>query len=555
MSKSLNGLKVSTALTATLVMFVALFAMAAAAAIWTLRGDQRAIEQLGRVNIERASDLSDLSSRLFQARADLAVAKTYMEGGQEAQRNEALARAGALLESARASRKRLADNPEGDAEGAALYKEVMDASQALDAEVMGPLHKAISGWNGIEANKLADNVMPKVGERYIAAVDKYQGYTRAVGRTAVEDAASMQGRAMIAALLMVAGVMLIAVVVRVAFHRGILRPLTEAGKQFDRIADGDLTGKLTVRSNNEIGVLYAAMGRMQRGLTDAVAAVRHSVEEIHAGSGEIAEAGNDMSDRSSRQAGALQEAAASLTELAATVTGNAQHASTANQQAQEVSQLARRGGAAVDEAVGSMEGIATASRRIAEIVGVVDGIAFQTNLLALNAAVEAARAGAQGRGFAVVAGEVRTLAQRSAQAAREIKELIDDASERVSAGVRQVGNAGQTMKQVVESVDRITGIVAGISDASAQQAEGVAAVNQAVAEIERNTQENAAMVEETAAAVASLAEQAIVLRQAVSVFTLEQDAAADEAPRAGSPAAVYAGAAPRLGVQPKYLPV
>ncbi|SAI04884.1 methyl-accepting chemotaxis protein [Bordetella ansorpii] len=550
MRKSLNGLKVSTALTATLVMFVALFAIAAAAAIWTLRADRQAIEQLGRANIERASDLSDLNSRLFQARADLAVAKTYMEGGQEEPRNAALASADKLLEAARASLKRLADNPDTAEDGAVLYKEVIDASKALDVEVMMPLHKAITGWNGIQANMLADNAMSKISTRYIAAVDKYQAYSRDVGRAAVEEAARTQERAITAAVMMLVGVFVIALLVRLGFRRAILRPLTEAGKQFDRIADGDLTGKLAARGNNEVGVLYAAMGRMQSGLTNAVAAVRHSVEEIHAGSTEIAEAGNDMSDRSSRQAGALQEASASLTELAATVTGNAQDAATANQQALDVSQLARRGGSAVDEAVSSMQGIATAQRRIAEIVGVVDGIAFQTNLLALNAAVEAARAGAQGRGFAVVAGEVRTLAQRSAQAAREIKELIDDASQRVDSGVRQVGNAGQTMKQVVESVDRITGIVAGISDASTQQAEGVAAVNQAVAEIERNTQENAAMVEETAAAVASLAEQAIVLRKAVSVFTLEDDVAAGQEP---AEVPHYVGA-PRLAVQPKYLP-
>jgi len=532
-----KSLKVSTALSATLVLFVVLFAVAAGAAVWVLQGDRHAIEQLGRSNIERASDLSDLSSRLFQARADLAEAKTYMEGGMEAERDEALKRAGALLEAARASRRRLLDNPETSTDGKPMFDAVMAAAQGLDDKTLGPLHKAIQGWNGIEANKLAGPAMAEAGQAYVKAVDAFQGQARAQGRAAVEDAARMQGRAMTAAVLMLAGVALLALVIRQAFRRAILRPLTEAGGHFDRIADGDLTGRLAVRGDNEIGVLYAAMARMQAGLTRAVAAVRRGVEEIHSGSGEIAEAGMDMSDRSSRQAGALQQAAASLTQLAGTVNGNAGHAGTANSQAQEVAQLARRGGRAVDEAVGSMQGIATASRRIAEIVGVVDGIAFQTNLLALNAAVEAARAGAQGRGFAVVAGEVRTLAQRSAQAAREIKDLIADAGERVEAGVRQVGNAGQTMKEVVESVDRITGLIAGISEASAQQAEGVAAVNQAVAEIERATQENAAMVEQTAAAAGSLAEQARTLREAVAVFTLDDDPGAAQAYPAARPVA------------------
>jgi len=529
MHQKLNGLRVSMALSATLCLFVALFAAAAVAAVWTLRGERHTIEQLGRDNIERASDLGDLNSRLFQARAELAVAKTQMESGQETPRDEALARAGQLLEAARASRRRLAANPDNQASGKALYKDVMDASQALDAQVMAPLLQAIKGWNGIEANKLAGEASAQLGARYIAAVDRYQAYSRGVGRAAVEAAARLQRRAMAAALLMLAGVTVIALLVRLGFRRAILRPLTEAGTQFDRIADGDLTGRLAARGDNEIGVLYAAMARMQHGLTDAVVAVRHSVEDIHAGASGIAQAGIEMSERSARQAGALQEAAASLTELATTVAGNARDAATADRQAGDAAQLARRGGAAVDEAVESMRGIATAQHRIAEIVGVVDGIAFQTNLLALNAAVEAARAGVQGRGFAVVAGEVRTLAQRSAQAAREIKALIDDAGRRVAAGEQQIGGAGRTMRQVVESVDGITGVVAGISEASARQAEGVAAVSQAVAEIERNTQENAAMVEETAAAVALLAEQAVVLRQAVAVFTLEGDVARDVA--------------------------
>ena len=225
------------------------------------------------------------------------------------------------------------------------------------------------------------------------------------------------------------------------------------------------------------------MRRMQTGLTEAVASVRHGVEEIHTGSGEIAAGGADMSDRTARQAGSLQEAAANMTQLAHTVQLTAGNADQASRQAQSATQLAQRGGQAVDEVVQSMRGIADSARRIGEIVGVVDSIAFQTNILALNAAVEAARAGEQGKGFAVVAGEVRSLAQRSAQAAKEIKGLIDDSAARVEAGVRQVGLAGDTMRDMMVSVDRVTQIVAEISSATAEQAAGIASVNLAVADV------------------------------------------------------------------------
>ncbi|WP_459614083.1 methyl-accepting chemotaxis protein [Bordetella sp. 2513F-2] len=522
--------KVGTALNATLVGFVLCFAAACGATIWLLQQHRHTIEELGRANIERASDLSDLSSRLFQVRADLTDAKTYMEGGMEAERDEALARADALLQGAQASRARLAGNPATDPQGQPLYAEMMKAAEALETGVLVPLRAAVQGWNGIEANRLAGPALAQAGKRYVTAVEAYQNQVRAQGRAAVAQAARMQQQALAAALAMLAGVALLALLVRLAFQRRVLRPLNEAGRHFDRIADGDLTGAIASRSDNEIGVLYAAMRRMQAGLSRAVHAVRQGVEEIHAGSGEIAAAGAHMSERAARQAGALQDAAANLTQLAATVAANAEDAGHASREAEAAAQLARRGGVEVDGAVQTMHGIADASRRIAEIVAVVDGIAFQTNLLALNAGVEAARAGTHGRGFAVVAGEVRTLAQRSAQAAQQIKSLIDEAGGRVDAGARQIGRAGTTMQEVVQAVDRIAQLVAGISQASLRQADDVVAVERAVADLEGGTQENAAMVEQTAAGAGSLAEQAHGLREAVAVFRLaHEDGAASPA--------------------------
>jgi methyl-accepting chemotaxis protein len=519
-----KNMKVTTALSAILALFVVLFAVAAAAGIAVLRENRADIEALGRGSIERASDLADLTSRLFQARAALTDAKTAMEGGLEEARNQSLEQADTLFKQAAASLTRLRENPDTSAQGAPLFDGVLAAYAAFAEQTLAPMHTAIKGWNGIEVNRLVDKVLPASGAAYVKQAGAYQTYARDQGQAAVASASLTLERVIAVAAGVLALVLLLAVLIRLAFRRNILRPLNEAGAHFDRIADGDLTGAIATRGDNEIGVLYSAMRRMQTGLSAAVASVRHGVEEIHTGSGEIAAGGADMSDRTARQAGSLQEASANMMQLAHTVQLTAGNADLASRQALGATQLAQRGGEAVEEVVQSMQGIAESARRIGEIVGVVDSIAFQTNILALNAAVEAARAGEQGKGFAVVAGEVRSLAQRSAQAAKEIKGLIDDSAARVQAGVRQVGVAGDTMRDMLQSVDRVTQIVAEISSATAEQAAGIASVNQAVADIERSTQENAAMVEQTAAAAAALEAQAQGLRRAVSVFQIAQPA-------------------------------
>ncbi len=522
-----KALKVSTTLSLTLLVFVVCFAMAAAAAIFILHGDRQTIELLGKANIERANDLSDMSSHLFLARADLADAKIYMESGLQEPRDAALKHADALLMAARNSSKRLAENADGDPQGHILFERVMTSAKILNDQVLTPLHKAVGGWNGVVANRIVSQHLVDGIAHYVDAVSAYQAYARAQGLDAVARASRAQSRAMAAALAALILIALLALVIRVSFHRSILKPLNEAGQHFDRIAAGDLTGAVAQRSKNEVGVLYAAMARMQAGLSQAVAAVRHGVEGIHAGTADIAEAGNDVSARSGRQAGALQESSASLALLADTVTSNADEAGKASRQMQEVAALARQGGQAVEAAVASMQGIATASNRIAEIVTVVDGIAFQTNLLALNAAVEAARAGTQGKGFAVVAGEVRTLAQRSAQAAQEIKKLIGNARERVDAGVREVGQAGATIGRVVQSVDGITATMSQISQASLHQAQDLASINRTVEALGRSTQEDSVMVERTASQAEELADLAQSLRNAVAAFKLEEKHAAD----------------------------
>ncbi|MBV8605494.1 MAG: HAMP domain-containing protein [Pelomonas sp.] len=301
-------------------------------------------------------------------------------------------------------------------------------------------------------------------------------------------------------------------------HRQIVAPLREAGSVLERVAEGDLTQRVPLRSNDEIGRLLASLGTMQEGLVRMVVQVRQGVQEISTGAREIALGNSDLSGRTERQAASLEQTAASMDQLSSTVKQNADNARQANQLAVGSMTVAQRGGTAVDDVVATMQAIADSSRRIAEIVNVIDSIAFQTNILALNAAVEAARAGEQGRGFAVVAGEVRALAQRSATAAKEIKSLIGDSTEKVGAGSDQVGRAGTTMREIVASVQRVTDIMGEITAASQEQAAGIDQVNQAIVQMDQATQQNAALVEQAAAAAASLETQTRQLQQAVAQF-------------------------------------
>jgi methyl-accepting chemotaxis protein len=302
--------------------------------------------------------------------------------------------------------------------------------------------------------------------------------------------------------------------------RSITAPLDRAVEVAKRVAAGDLSAEVHVTSMDELGDLLTALKHMNDNLGKMVSQVRHSTESMNVSSREIATGNMDLSQRTEAQASSLEETASAMEQLTGTVRNNADNAREANRMVDDAASEARRGGAVVDKVVETMNSIKASSEKMSDIIGVIDGIAFQTNILALNAAVEAARAGEQGRGFAVVASEVRGLAQRSATAAREIKDLIVDSAEKVDAGSKLVDEAGQAMRDIVASVTRVIGIMEGIVTASHEQSTGIEQVNRAVGEIDQMTQQNAALVEQAAAAAQSMQDQAEALSSAVSVFDL-----------------------------------
>ena len=354
-------------------------------------------------------------------------------------------------------------------------------------------------------------------------------------------------------IMLVIGTLLVTLLVIALVWSGmrnvLIRPLKQSIEHIRHIARGDLTQQIDVSMRNEMGELLSSLQHMQQELANTVRTVRDGSDAIYTGASEIAMGNNDLSSRTEQQAASLEETAASMEQLTATVQQNAENARQASQLALTASETAQHGGKVVDGVVTTMKEITGSSKKIADIISVIDGIAFQTNILALNAAVEAARAGEQGRGFAVVAGEVRSLAQRSAQAAKEIKGLIEDSVSRVNTGSVLVESAGETMTNIVNAVTRVTDIMGEIASASDEQSRGIDQVGLAVNEMDQVTQQNAALVEESATAAAALEDQASRLKQSVAVFNIGKEFVAQAvnvstAPKTLRPAAAKALAQP-----------
>ncbi|SDP71639.1 Methyl-accepting chemotaxis protein [Rhodoferax sp. OV413] len=415
-----------------------------------------------------------------------------------------------------ASRKRLLELVQSD-EGKRLIADIDAAREAYRTPRAQLLKRKLDGEGVMEA--LEKDLQP-LALNYINAISKLearqQGLYDAAMLKAEQNAAQGQ------TILIIGGVasMLLGAYFAFVLSRSIVNPIQQASTSARLIADGDLTENVHIEGKDEAAELLHALKDMQNNLSRVVSGVRGNAEGVASASAQISQGNNDLSARTESQASALQQTAASMEQLSSTVRQNADNARQANQLAMSASTVALQGGDVVSRVVETMKGINDSSKKIADIISVIDGIAFQTNILALNAAVEAARAGEQGRGFAVVASEVRSLAQRSAAAAKEIKTLIDNSVSQVDQGSSLVDQAGTTMTEVVNSIRRVTDIMGEISAASTEQSQGVAQVGEAVTQMDQATQQNAALVEESAAAAGSLQNQAEQLVQAVSVFRL-----------------------------------
>lgn len=481
--------------------------------------DSGKVLDASHIYLQEVIELSKANDQFMRLRLRLGRQYEYQEAGHDTQaRDEAASVQKALVASQQHFQRfqGLAGQHGFETE----VGRVVSAYQALQEQGLTPLVQA-----------LAANDLPRYRRHHVdvtvglsrAFEQHMASYLSLLEQHEVEQAdlaAQARQRATIAMLAVLGFCLLLALLADRYVVGYVRKPLNLIRDHCKRIATGDLTGRIELFGRSCVGALFPYMREMQAQLVNTVSQVRHGVDEIHNGAQEISAGNNDLSSRTEQQAASLQETAASMEELSSTVTQSADHAQQVRQMAATAGGAAEKGGKAVEQVVTTMQDIAEHSRRIGEIIGVIDSIAFQTNILALNAAVEAARAGEQGRGFAVVAAEVRALAQRSANSAREIKELIQASEATVGAGTQLAASTGQIMAELLRSVRDVNGLVEEMAAAAQEQAGGISQVNIAVGQMDQVTQQNAALVEQSAAAAASLEQQAGLLHQAVAVFRL-----------------------------------
>ncbi|GAA3986289.1 methyl-accepting chemotaxis protein [Comamonas faecalis] len=537
-----NDIKVSTRLALSFGLVLLITAVIAGIGIWRLQTLAAETQQLTSTDNERLRAAVQWRQGIDQNWIRTRAALLDQDTDRLAAWNAEMTETSKGVDVARKVVERLVESDEGRRMLADIDK-AREAYRAPRAEIF---KRKAAGEN---VASLVDSQLKSLSDAYIQALTTFEARQLMLYEQTRDLAVAEASRGRM--ILIAAAVLALLLGAGAAFvlSRSITAPLQLAVHHAGQIAEGDLTQPIEAQGRDEAAALLGALHHMQASLIRVVAGVRGNAESVATASAQIAQGNHDLSARTESQASALEETAASMEELGATVRQNADSAAQANQLAMTASTVAVQGGEVVAEVVDTMRGINESSHKIADIIGVIDGIAFQTNILALNAAVEAARAGEQGRGFAVVASEVRSLAQRSASAAKEIKQLITDSVQRVEQGSQLVDKAGSTMSEVVHSIRRVTDIMGEISSASREQSSGVAQVGEAITQMDQATQQNAALVEESSAASSSLSQQAGDLVQAVSVFKLAGHAHA-AAPHP-SPSAT---ATPAPAVAPRTIP-
>ncbi|GHB12125.1 methyl-accepting chemotaxis protein [Modicisalibacter luteus] len=524
--KALDNMSVRFSWTLILATFSLLLIIVGAMGLYSNHFSRQAFGTLNQLNVEQTTALNHAYIDMLRARVEMDRAAELIRVPSFDQPGPVIKHAESLMQSADAAFERFLSVPAQQSQLEAIdtltqrFQSLLNTGLSLQLMVLED--GDFSGYRSGQSR------VSEMSQAFMESADEFVLASQLSGNALVDQFHQSSGWMDRAIAVAVALALALMGLVLWGVTSNVIRPLRRVGDHFERMANGDLSEVVEHRGHNEIGKLYQGLSAMQHSLAETVAHIRHSSQEVHDGAYHIASGNNDLSSRTEQQSAALVETASSMDELTSTVTQNAENARQASRLAANAAHTARQGGNVMSNVVDTMRDINHSARQVAEIIGVIDEIAFHTNILALNASVEAARAGEQGRGFAVVAGEVRELAGRSATAASQVRELIQASSEKVANGTALVDRAGNTMEDIVAEIQRVNDIMEEIANASSEQSHGIAQVNQAIDQMERVTQQNTRLVLEAAEASQALEQSAIAMRDSVAHFRLAERSADSE---------------------------